>query len=204
MMDTREMILRSHAIVHGLEVGQSEGQFSLEYSRLNGLTDDQLRLRPQGWNSIAYLLWHIARCEDVAANVIVARRPQVFDEGEWSGRLRITRRDIGTSMTDEEVEVLSRAIDLPNLRAYRAAVGRRSQDVARKLPDAEWGRTVDAAIVREAAAQGAFTPESEWVARFWEGKSKGWFFYWLAVGHNYMHLGHAGWVKEMILAKRGR
>jgi len=203
-MNTREMILRSHAIVHGLEVGQSEGQFSLEYSRLNGLTDDQLRLRPQGWNSIAYLLWHMARCEDVAANVIVAQRPQVFDEGEWPGRLRIIRRDIGTGMTDEEVEELSRAIDLPNLRAYRSAVGRRTQDVARELPDAEWDRTVSAAIVREAAAQGAFTAESEWVAKFWEGKSKGWFLYWLAVGHNYMHIGHAGWVKEMLLSKRGR
>lgn len=203
-MTTREMILRSHAIVHGLEVGRSEGQFSLEYSRLNGLTDDQLRLRPQGWNSIAYLLWHMARCEDVAANVIVAQRPQVFDEGEWSGRLRITRRDIGTGMTDEEVEAVSRTIDLPNLRAYRAAVGRRTQDVARELPDAEWDQTVDASSVREAAAQGAFTPDSEWVARFWEGKSKGWFLYWLAVGHNYMHLGHAGWVKEMLLSKRGR
>ncbi|HEU4797278.1 MAG TPA: DinB family protein [bacterium] len=203
-MTTREVILRSHAIVHGLEVGQAEGQFSLEYSRLNGVTDDQLRLRPQGWNSIAYLLWHMARCEDVAANVIVAQRPQVFDEGEWSGRLRITRRDIGTGMTDEEVEALSRAIDLPNLRAYRGAVGRRTQDIARELPDPEWDQTVDAAIVRDAAAQGAFTPESEWVARFWEGKSKGWFLYWLAVGHNYMHMGHAGWVKEMILSKRGR
>lgn len=203
-MNPREMILRSHAIVHALEVGQAEGQFSLEYSRLNGLSDDQLRLRPEGWNSIAYLLWHMARCEDVATNVIVVRRPQVFDDGEWAGRLRITRRDIGTGMTDEEVEAVSRAIDLASLRAYRAAVGRRTQEVVRELPDAEWEQTVDAAAVREAAAQGAFTPESEWVARFWDGKSKGWFLYWLAVGHNYMHMGHAGWVKEMILSKRGR
>ncbi|MGH2399060.1 MAG: DinB family protein [bacterium] len=203
-MTTREMILRSHAIVHGLEVGEAEGRFSLEYSRLNGLTDDQLRLRPQGWNSIAYLLWHMARCEDVAVNVIVAQQPQLFDEGEWAGRLRISRRDVGTGMTDEEVEELSRTIDLSSLRAYRAEVGGCTQEVARALPDAEWDRVVDASIVSEAAAQGAFTPESDWVARFWEGKSKGWFLYWLAVGHNYMHMGHAGWVKEMVLSKRGR
>ena len=32
---------------------------------LDGLTDEQLRQRPHGVNSIAWLLWHLARCEDV-------------------------------------------------------------------------------------------------------------------------------------------
>lgn len=62
-------------------MGEAEG-------RLHGLPDDQLRLRPQGWNSIAYLLWHMARCEDVAANVVVAQRPQVF-----GGRVVRSSRD---------------------------------------------------------------------------------------------------------------
>lgn len=203
-MTTVEMFLRSHAIVHGLEVGQPEGQFSMEYGRLRGLTDDQLRLRPQGWNSIAYLLWHITRCEDVGVNLVVAERAQVFDEGEWATRLRVLRRDVGTGMTDQEVEELSRTIDIPALRAYRTAVGFRTQEVARSLPAAEWERIVEAPLIDRCRAAGAFTADSAWLAELWTGKSKGWFLYWLAVGHSNMHLGHAGWVKEMILGRRGR
>jgi len=52
-VDMRELFLRGHAVVHGLEVGQPEGWFSPAYGRLHGLADVQLRLRPQGWNSIA-------------------------------------------------------------------------------------------------------------------------------------------------------
>lgn len=202
-MDTLGLFLRDHAIVHALEIGEPEGGFSLEYGRLRGLSDEQLRIRPNGWNSIAWLLWHMARCEDVAANVIVARRPQVFDEGRWAEHLNVARRDIGTGMTDEEVDELSKRIDIPNLRAYRMAVGRRTREVSRALPATEWDHNVDEAVVEQAVAQGALGPESGWVAKFWEGKSKAWFLYWLAVGHNYMHLGQAGWVKEMILQKRG-
>ncbi|MDQ7844200.1 MAG: DinB family protein [Armatimonadota bacterium] len=199
-----EQFLRSHAIVHDLGVGAPEGGFSLAHGRLRGLSEEQLRLRPQGWNSIAYLWWHMARSEDVATNVIVAGRAQLFDEGQWSERLQVPRRDIGTGMSDEEVEDLSRAVDIPALLAYRSAVGRRTREVVQALPEAEWGRVVEAALIQRAVEQGAFTPQSMWVAELWTGKMKGWFLCWVVVGHSYMHLGQAVWVKEMILQRRGR
>lgn len=203
-MVTLEFLLRSHAITHGLDVGESEGRFSLEYNRLHGLSDDQLRIRPNGWNSMAWLLWHMARTEDVAINVVVADRPQVFDTGHWAEQLNVHRRDIGTGMSDGKVEALSEAIDIPALREYRMAIGRATQAVARSLPAAEWDRVPGEEIFQKAIDQGAFAEEALWVAQLWSGKSKAWFFYWVAVGHNVMHLGQAGWVKEMILQKRGR
>ena len=190
-----------HGRVHSSKVSSVATLADLVFG---ALTDEQMRVRPgKRLNSLVWLVWHMARVEDVCVNLVIVDGRQIFED-TWGRRLGVRRWDIGTGMTDEEVEAMSAAIDLPNLRGYRAAVGRRTQDVARELPDAEWDQTVDAAIVREAAAQGAFTPASEWVARFWEGKSKGWFLYWLGVGHNYLHLGHAGWVKEMLLSKRGR
>ena len=54
---------------------------------------EQLRRRPvKGSNSLAWLLWHMARIEDVAVNVVVANRRQVFDEG-WAERLKVPRRN---------------------------------------------------------------------------------------------------------------
>jgi hypothetical protein len=203
-VNTLELFLRNHAIVHRLEVGEPEGQFSLESNCLHGLTDEQLRLRPGGWNSIAWILWHLARMEDVAVNVMVGEDRQVFDRDDWANQLRVSRRDVGTGMSDSDVEELSRTIDLPSLRAYRLAVGRDTRDVARELPQAEWDKVADRSMVERALSQGAFSPEAKWMGEVWEGKSKAWFLSWVAVGHSHMHLGQVRWIKEMILAQRGR
>lgn len=203
-MNTVELFLRDHATAHAIEVGQPEGQMSLEYNCLQGLADEQLRIQPGGWNSIAWLFWHMARLEDVAVNVMVAEDRQVFDRGEWPPRLKVTRRDVGTNMSDDEVGQLSHTIDILSLRAYRIAVGKRTRDVARELASTDWDRVVDRSLVDRAVAQGAFTPGAEWIGKIWVGKSKAWFLHWVAIGHNHMHIGQARWVKEMILGKRGR
>ena len=82
---------------------------------LDGLTDEQLRQRPHGVNSIAWLLWHLARCEDVGVNRLVVDRPQLLDDEGWLARLGVPRRDIGTGMTSDE---LSARVDLAALRDY--------------------------------------------------------------------------------------
>ncbi len=66
------------------------------------------------------------------------------------------------------------------------------------------GRVADRPMVQRAFVQGAFIPEAEWMGDVWEGKSKAWFLSWVAIGHSHMHLGQARWIKEMILARRGR
>jgi len=49
-------------------------------SILDALTDDQIRSRPDAAvNSIAWLLWHVARGEDVYMNRLLADRSQVLE-----------------------------------------------------------------------------------------------------------------------------
>src|SRR5438128_539079 len=131
-MDAMQLFLRQHSIVHSSEVAEG-GEWSIVDSILDGLTDEQMRMRPgKGTNSIAWLLWHMARTEDVAMNKLVARRPQVLDEEGWLERLNI-RRDIGTSMNDDEVADFSRHVNVEAIRAYRNAVGRRTRDIVQSL-----------------------------------------------------------------------
>lgn len=201
-MDALELFLREHAIVHSAELVRGESR-SMEDTVLRDLDEAQIRLRPHGLNSLAWLFWHIARCEDVAVNAVVAARPQVFDDQDWPARLRIERRDIGTGMNAEEVAELSEQIDVPALRGYRLAVGRRTREVAQALPEADWERTAAVEDVGRASAQGAFGPypEAAWVQRFWRGKSCAWFLHYLGVGHNMMHIGQGRWVRKLILGK---
>jgi hypothetical protein len=66
----------------------------VERDVLQGLSHEQVRLRPDGLNSIAWLVWHMARCEN-ALNLLLAGRPQVLDEEHWLPRLNVSIRDVG-------------------------------------------------------------------------------------------------------------
>ena len=58
---------------------------------LGKLSAAQVRGRPHpGVNTVAWLLWHTARVEDVGVNRFIADRPQALEDG-WLDRLGIPR-----------------------------------------------------------------------------------------------------------------
>ncbi len=201
-MDGWEVLLQEHAATHSAEVSGGKG-VSWADQPLHEMPDDQLRRRPHGLNSIAWLIWHIARLEDIVANTILNLRPQVFDEEKWSARLNVSRRDFGVEMTGEEVEELSAAVDIRSVRAYRIAVGRRTREWIRSLSATGLEDVVPEAGVRQAFAEGALGPRAKWVEELWLNRHKPWFLYREITGHNYLHLGQALWVKKLVTADRG-
>ena len=148
--------LRQHAAVHASDVGGA----SLVARVFGELSDEQMRMRPgPRLNSLVWLLWHMARTEDAAVNPVVAARDQVLDE-DWLRRMNVPQRTIGTGMTSDEVTEMSARADIAAVRAYRAAVGRRTQEVVRTLHPEAWDEIVEAPDIRRAAAAGAFR---DWV-----------------------------------------
>src|SRR5579864_4269118 len=119
--DARPLFLRQHAMLHSAAV-EPAVEWSYEDAVLAGLTENQVRLQPgESINSLAWLILHMARTEDVTINFMVAGRPQVLDEANWLEQLNLERRDIGTSMKDSEVADISARVHIPALRTYRAA-----------------------------------------------------------------------------------
>src|SRR2546426_12437985 len=84
-------------------------QFRQGSSRLSDLDDGLWRRRPHGLNSIAWLVWHVARFEDVAVNRFVGDQPQGLDDptARWPERMRAPWRHWGTFMTPAQVAGLS-------------------------------------------------------------------------------------------------
>lgn len=199
-MNSIEVFLLDHARVHAAALTNNAGGLSVAELAVRNLTDDQWRLRPHGLNSLAWIMWHIARFEDVAVNVMVAGRVQVLQEEGWADRLGVRRVDAGTEMTPEDVDDFSRRADIPGIREYRAAVGTRTRRFAATLGPGDLDSIPPAERLERVRVDGVFIPEAEWVLKIWEGKSAGWFLTWLAAGHSYMHLGQGRWVKKLILA----
>jgi hypothetical protein len=171
----------------------------------DGLTDEQIRQSPHpAVNSIAWLVWHMARAEDLAVSRLVDRRPPLISGSEWPARLGVARRDVGTGMTDDEVTDLSARIDLDGLRAYWGAVGERTVSVVQALRPEELDEVNEPAYVRQVCTEdGLFVEQAGWVVSYLEGKTKGLMLSQLALTHPFGHIGEAR-VTRALLGLRGR
>jgi hypothetical protein len=182
-----ELFLDQHAHLHSPN--------GLAQSALAGLSDEQWRLKPgQGTNSVAWLLLHMARIEDVTFNLLVMERAQVFDE--WFEQLGFDRRDVGTGMSDEEVLELSTTIHLRALRAYWSAVGKTTQDLARTLHPETLKERPDKRSMQRLFDEGAVTPQLAELAQWWEQQTKGVLLFQPVSRHAFWHLHEIWQVRE--------
>jgi hypothetical protein len=190
-MDAAQFFLLRYEPVHGMMTDRLVAE----------LTDAQLRARPQGQNSIAWLLWHVARAEDIGVNAFAYDRPQVFDEGDWATRIGSGRRDLGTSMTSDEVTAFSEGADVGALRAYWRAVGDRTLDTVRCDGDRGWNEPVDPIRMRRIICDdGDYGPrvDTNRVQTFYAGMTRAWAFGHLALTHTFGHFSEAGVVRGML------
>jgi len=190
-MDARDLLLQQHMRAHTAAVAGDKA--SVAERAFGALSDEQMRLRPrEDLNSLAWLMWHIARAEDLFVNPVLAGRDQVLDAG-WLNRLGIARRDFGVGMTSAEVSELTEQIDVNALREYRDAVGRRTRDVLGVM-DLEGAVTAEG--LQGAAAQGAFGDRSAQMVTMFTGRPRLGVLSGMAVMHSMQHLGEAFTVRS--------
>jgi len=132
------IFFNQHAMLHSALVVQAESgetpAWSFEDEILKDMTEEKMRLIPRSReHSIAWCIWHAARIEDVAMNILIAGEPQILEDDDWLKRLAITVRHTGNAMDKAEVAELSDEIDIEALRAYRVGVGRHTREIVREL-----------------------------------------------------------------------
>jgi hypothetical protein len=201
-MDLAGFFLVQHASLHGAAVGGGPSYFDRV---LGDLTEAELRARPgPGLNSILWLLWHMARTEDVTVNLVVTAGQPVLDD-VWERRLGVPWRHIGTGMTPDEVGELTGRADPAAVRAYRDAVGHRTRAVIPTLALAAWDEPVGRADTRRAFEAGAFGPRAGWsdTTGFppWQGESRAARLAGAALRHNALHIGEAVTLRGLAAAR---
>jgi hypothetical protein len=116
-MDARSLFSLLYGPAHGTSAPGSPATAVLQ-----GVSAEQMRIKLPEHNSIAWILWHLARGEDWGVNTMLRGVEQVLDREQWNPRLGLTRRDWGAGMTEAEVIELTQQIDLEALRGYFEAV----------------------------------------------------------------------------------
>ena len=104
----------------------------------------QLHHQPgPGANTIAWLIWHLARVQDAQIAELV-EEPQVWESGDWSSRfgLEPDPSNHGYGHTEQEMlGVRSESVDA--LLAYLDAVDAKTQSALRELSPDDLDRIVD-------------------------------------------------------------
>ena len=109
----------------------------------DGLADDLGAWQPvPGANSIAWLVWHSARCQDLQL-CDIAGTEQVWTRDGWKDRfgLDLPGNDIGYGHTAAEVAKVRAPADL--LAGYYHAVHKVTLEYIASIDEAELGRIVD-------------------------------------------------------------
>ena len=152
---------------------------------------DLMRKRPHPRaNSIAWNLWHIARCEDAGMNRFVVDGSQVLDDGRWMERMNLPWRHQGTEMSMAEVDELDQRIDLSALQKYSRAVQARSRAIVKTLEMDDLDAEIDKERLRQIMVnEGLAHSNAEGFIKNYLGWSKGKCLMTFALTHSWQHVG---------------
>jgi hypothetical protein len=191
-----QLFFRQHGTLHSAAVAPSE-PWSYEDVLLEDMNEGQIRRIPQNEeHSVAWLIWHMARIEDVAMNMLVAGRSQLLHQDDWLPKMAIASRDTGNDMSQEDVASLSAAIDLDTLRAYRQTVGMRTREIVRKLQPIELKNKVQPSRLEQVMAEGAVVEAARGLIDYWSRRDIAGLLLMPATRHNFVHLNEILRIKQ--------
>ena len=183
-----KLFMEQHAMLHSARVAET-GLWSYEDAVLDDMPGEQFRrVPPKSEHSVAWLVWHMARCEDITMNLLVAGTPQVQSQDDWSARLGITARDTGNAMNANQIAAFSAAIDVDAVRGYRVAVGRRTREVVSQLQPSDLKQKVDPARIEQVRVEGAVVEAAWGIAEYWGNRNIAGLLLMPATRHNLVHL----------------
>jgi hypothetical protein len=193
-----ELFLCQHAMVHSAKMAKT-GLWSFEDEVLHDLTDNQARLLPPGGeHSIAWILFHLARVEDITMNMLVAGTVQLFTRDDWGKKMKVNIVHSANKMDDENVANLSASIDIKALKAYRLAVGRRTREIVKKLQAEDFKKKVDPARIQKVMEEGAVIKEAMEIINYWGSRTIAGLLLMPPSRHCILHLNEALRIKQKI------
>jgi hypothetical protein len=193
-----DLFLDQHAMVHSQKMSGAK-LWSFEDEVLNGMTPEQLRCIPSGGeHSITWIIFHIARIEDITMNMLVAGTQQLFVQEGWRKKLKVDITHSANSMDERSVAALSTQIDIDVLQAYRQAVGRRTREIIQALKPENFKQKVDGPRLQRVMDEGALLPDAIGILNYWSKRTIAGLLLMPPTRHNFLHLNEALQIKQKI------
>lgn len=202
IQDAKKLFFEIHSDLHLSEV------YQMNYNAVDELIDDLLdneyRIMPTSKDeTIAWILWHIARIEDVTMGILVAEEKQVFSK-EWKERINTDIIDTGNAMIDDEIMDFSKKVNIKELLKYRNAVGKRTSEIVKGICSEKMTMRVDKNNLDRILLEGGVTQDkgSFELLEFWGKKDIAGLLLMPPTRHELMHLNNCYRLKESIRSRK--
>ena len=194
----RPLLLQQHAQLHSKAMSEY-GDWSYQDEVLSDIPEAWMCIIPGGEDhTIAWLLWHLTRCEDITMNMLVMKGEQVLHSQGWLGRLGINMRDTGNAMSIKEITQFSSKINLGALFNYRIAVGRATQEIIKNLAQEDVFRKVMPEDIQRLFDEGAVVENARGIAEYWSRRDVAGLLLMPATRHILVHLNEARTLIEKV------
>jgi hypothetical protein len=193
------LFLQQHAEVHCSDMS-TYGDMSFEDDVLDEMTEMKIREVPVRMDhSVAWILWHLARIEDVTMNMLIANKEQLFLRKGWKERLGISMAHTGNAMSREEVIDLSSQINIMELRRYRFRVGQETVQIVNGLESEDIDQKVSSARIQLIREVGAVVAEAEAILDYWSKRTIAGLLLMPPTRHCFIHLNEAVKIKKRVM-----
>jgi hypothetical protein len=201
---TLNTFLIQHAMVHSPRMSSASFS-SFEDEILDGLPLESFRvIPPNSKHSVAWIIWHMARVEDVTMNLLIADAPQILLRDNWPYKLKIRTVHTGNGMAAWEVHDLSQKIDIAQLRLYRMAVGRETRKIIKRIKPEEYQQKTYPSRLQRIWDEHAMLPKAKAIVEYWAKRTIGGLLLMPPTRHCFLHLNEARRFKETLIKKGKR
>jgi hypothetical protein len=136
------------------------------------LEEEEFRLIPgNAEHSLIWILWHIARIEDITMNILVAEKDQIYLEERWKEHIDSPIDYTGNQITPEDLKMLTNSVNPVDLFECRDAVGRGTQNIVKAISEKRLAENVSQRGLDRIVTEGAVLSESVELLDYW-GKKK--------------------------------
>ncbi|WP_238886603.1 DinB family protein [Clostridium sp. YIM B02551] len=196
--EAMKLCLELHAMVHASSMSHMNEK-TFEDELWEGLNEEIIRtaINSKG-RTIAYGIWHSTRIEDITMNLLVDDCEQVIDRGDFIKNINSTIYDTGNELTAEEILEFSKHINIEELKRYRIEVGRRTEEIIKKLTTTDMKRKIPKERLQRVIDKKAVSEDESavWLIDFWGRKNVSGLILMPALRHHIVH------INESIAAKK--
>ncbi len=138
---------------------------------------DDFHARPfpkaKGYHSktIAYSIWHIFRIEDIVANSLIKKQPEVIND--FLSLIGVTSITTGNELAGQQIDDFSKKLDINVLYAYALAVSGSTNELLLSFTYDDLQRTFDASDEARLRSLGVVSTDEKasWLIPYWCSKN---------------------------------
>ena len=151
-----------------------------------------------GTQPIVWLIWHMARVEDMGLSRFIWKKDQLYNQ-DWKEKINSDLSHYGTSMTEAEVADFATSVNVYSTLDYFQVVGNRTKEELAKLDVSTLNEVItEEEVKRIVTDEGMASSNAQWVIPHYVGKTRGWMLCHMGLTHNFRHFGQIVLVKKLL------